>query len=294
LTNMELQIGHEHEVASASMLRVASLYEAKTSVILRRYGPGPRVHYHTGFVGEVRTSPTTVALRAQLVESQERMLRYASDFLNLHRIKFRDILDVGCGLGGSAIFLAQEFGARVTAITIAPSHIELIAEFARRAGVESQVLPVLCEASAVPGKKCFDLAVAVESSSLFPRRPWFQRLARIMRSGGRVFVFDCFLKDCKYEEPFNRHWCAQIGTAEEYIDAARDAEFRLVANEDTSLRTATFWTTTLELIRAEAEEMRPNAVQLRAIKESFETHRLMRQGLIDGGLRQLMMTFIKA
>ena len=240
------------------------------------------MHYHTGFVDESRPSASPAGLRAQLVESQERMLRYASDAWNFHKMDFRDILDVGCGLGGSAIFLAQEFGASVTGITIAPSHIELIAEFARRAGVESRVSPILCEASAVPGERCFDAAIALESSSLFPRRPWFRCLARLMRSGGRVFVFDCFLERCEYEAPFNTHWCGQIGTAQEYIDAAREVGFRLTASEDTSLRTATFWRTTLELIRAEAKELRDSA-QLPAIEESFETHRLMGQGLIDGG-----------
>jgi tocopherol O-methyltransferase len=238
--------------------------------------------------------PSPTALRAQLVESQERMLKYASDSWNLKQIALRDILDVGCGLGGTAIFLAQEFGVHVTAITNAPSHIELIAEFARRAGVASRVIPVLCDASAVPGERCFDSAIALESSSLFPRRPWFQCLARLLRPESRIFVFDCFLEHSEYEEPFNRHWCGQIGTAEEYVDAAREAGFRVVAIEDTSPKTATFWTTTLALMSAEVKQLPPDSVQPRAIENSFQTHQLMRQGLIDGGLRQLMMTFIKA
>jgi tocopherol O-methyltransferase len=279
--------------AKPASMRVASLYEAKTDAILRRYGPGPRVHYHTGFVDDLTLSTSPAALRAQLFESQERMLKYASISWKLGSIDFREVLDVGCGLGGTAILWAQEFGAHVTAITIAPSHIALISEFARRAGVESLVTPLLCDASAVLGERCYDAALAIESSSLFPRRPWFRCLSKLLRSKGRVFVFDCFLQRREYEEAFNRHWCAQIGTAEEYVTAAREQGFRLEAIEDTSLRTATFWTTTCALIRAEAKESRPDKSQLRAIEESLETHESMRRGLLDGGLRQLNMTFIK-
>jgi cyclopropane fatty-acyl-phospholipid synthase-like methyltransferase len=272
---------------------VAALYEHKTRSILQRYGPGPRVHYHTGFVNDSELATTPAALRALLVESQEQMLKYAAHSWKLRSIEFLDVLDVGCGLGGSAIFFAQEFGARVTAVTIAPSHIELIAGFARQAGVESRVIPLLCEASAVPGHECFDAAIAIESSSLFSREPWFDCLARIVRPGGHVFVFDCFLRRSEYEAPFNRHWCARIGTEEEYVTAARQSGFRFVAREDVSFRTATFWKSTLQLIHAEARETRPDSSQLQTIEESLETHEVMLQGLLDGGLRQLNMTFIK-
>lgn len=291
---MEYRAELEAAVAPVSMQQVADLYEAKTSAILQRYGPGPRVYYHTGFVDAPKALSTTAALRSQLVESQERMLKYASDSWRLQSIEFRDLLDVGCGLGGSAIFWAQEFGARVIAITIAPSHVELVARFARQAGVESQVMPLLCDASTVPGEGCFDAAIAIESSSLFPRRPWFRCLARLLRPAGRVFISDCFLERSEYEEPFNHHWSGQIGTVEEYVDAARECHFRLETIEDISFRTATFWTTTLALIRAEANEARRDPSRRRIIDESLRTHSLMRQGLLDGGFRQLLMSFAKA
>ena len=286
-----------HEELSASTVaweRVRDLYEAKSASILHRYGPGPRVHYHTGFVDDLDLPTTPAGLRACLVESQERMLRYAADVWQLGKFCTRNWLDVGCGLGGASIFMAQEFGAHLTAITIAPSHIELISRFARQAGVESLVKPIVCEAAAVPGRSRFDAAFAIESSSLFAREPWFRCLARVMRAGSRVFVFDCFLVRNEYEAPFNRHWCAQIGTESEYVDSARAAGFFLAAREDTSLRTATFWKTSAALIRAEVEETQPDPVKLPAIEESCLTHEVMRRGLLEGGLRQLNLTFIKA
>ncbi len=292
--NVESPSGVTAFVARAANQRVANLYEAKTAAILERYGSGLRVHYHTGFVEGGQRPTTAAALRAQLFESQERMLRHASDFWQLRNPGLRNLLDVGCGLGGSAIFWAQEFGARVTAITVAPSHVALVAGMARRAGVESRVRPMLCDAAAVAGENCFDAAIAIESSSLFPRHSWFNCLARVLRPGGRVFIADCFVVRSEYEEPFNRHWCGQIGAVTEYIEAAQACHFKLLEIEDVSLRAATFWTTTLELIRAEAIESELGPSKPRSVEESFRTHSLMRQGLLGGGLRELLMAFTKS
>jgi SAM-dependent methyltransferase len=146
---------------------VAEFYDQKTRTVLRRYGPGPRAHYRTGFVDELEVSDTTVALRKQIVAAQERVLYHAGEFWQLRRFPFRDVLDAGCGLGGGAIFWAQEFGAHVTAVTIAPSHVDLVAKFAAQAGVESRVRPLLCDALKVPGDSCFDAAIALDSSDTF-------------------------------------------------------------------------------------------------------------------------------
>ena len=60
-------------------LPAVAYYERKTNEILRRYGPGPRVHYHTGLL---RAPPSPGApiteLRRELVDSQEEALRYAA------------------------------------------------------------------------------------------------------------------------------------------------------------------------------------------------------------------------
>jgi cyclopropane fatty-acyl-phospholipid synthase-like methyltransferase len=178
------------------------------------------------------------------VISQERLLEYASEAWRIASIPFRKVLDVGCGLGGGAIFLAQNFGADVTAVTIVPSHVDLIAAYAKHAGVESLVRTLLCDA-AVPGRALYDAAIAIDSSSSFERRPWFHALHRLLRSGGYVFIFDCFLGRAEYAEPFNCHWCARIGSIDEYLIEAKEAGFRLDQLEDISSRVFNFWSTTL-------------------------------------------------
>jgi tocopherol O-methyltransferase len=280
-------------VLPPSLESLAAYYDGKTQAILRRYGPGPRVHFHTGLASEPRPGAGLAELRAWLVDAQERMLRYGAEAWQIPAIRFADVLDVGCGLGGGAIFWAQKFASKVTAVTIAPSHIELVRMFAAEAGVGSRVQALLCDALAVPGSNCFDAAVAIDSSSSFPRAPWFERLSRLLRPGGHVFIFDCFLVRPEYEEPFNRHWCAQIGTMEEYLTAARQAGFLLKRIEDVSPLAVHFWTATLAFMEAETQTKSLSKLETGKLEESSRIHALVRQGLREGGLRHTLMAFVR-
>jgi len=273
--------------------KLVNYYEAKTRTILARYGPGPRVHYHTGLLNELASVDAQGEdLRRLLVSSQERMLWYAAATWDARLNLSGDVLDVGCGLGGGSIFWAQEFGAKVTAVTIAPSHVELVERFAEQAGVGPQVQPLLCDALAVPGESCFDTAIAIDSSSSFQRKPWFHRLASLVRSGGCVFIFDCFLIRDEYREPFDRHWCAQIGTINEYLAAAEEANFVVKRIEDVSAQAVNFWRTTVALMHTRANECL-NYSQRAELEDSLRTHALVRQGLVDGGLCHVLLSFVR-
>jgi len=274
---------------------VIAYYESKTRSILERYGPGPRVHYHTGLVDDPGPldSSSTEELRQLLVVAQERMLYHAANVWDASSTLSGDVLDVGCGLGGGAIFWAQEFGARVTAVTCVASHVDLVGRFAAQAGVASQVQPVLCDALAVPGESCFDAAVAVDSSCHLSRKEWFRRLSSLLRPRGRAFIIDCFLARSEYEEPFNRYWQTCIGTIDEYFAAARESGLRIELVKDISHRTQHFWTTTLALMQAEAREREASHAQAARLELSIRAHNLVRNGLTEGGLRYALMSFFK-
>ena len=278
---------------NAKRSELLAFYENKTQAILRRYGPGPRVHYHTGLVEDDRNIGQTDArrLRELLILSQENLLRYAAKIWKLDSLAGCEILDVGCGLGGAALFLAQEFGVRVTALTIAPSHAELVRQFAAQAGVSELVIPMVGDALEVSGENRFDAAIAIDSSSSFPRAPWFRRLATVLCPGGRVLIADCFLEDRKYEQAFNAHWCAQIGTLSEYLHAAQTAGFSQEAIQDVSVQARQFWSLSLSLMRHEETARNPDASSSARLKVSRQMHRLVREGLASGGLRHLLLSF---
>jgi SAM-dependent methyltransferase len=281
-------------VTSPSILQdIVAYFESKTKPILERYGPGPRIHYHTGLVDDPpRKSASIRELRHALVDGQERMLRDAAEVWEAPQSLSGEILDVGCGLGGGSIFWAQEFGARVTAVTCVPSHADHVARFAAEAGVGERIEPLVCDAAEVPGETRFDAAVAVDASGYLPRRDWLNRMASLLRPGGSVFIIDCFLEDPKYAGLFNSHWHTRIGTLDEYFAAARDSGLKTGSVDDVTDRTVHFWTTTLALIDAESASAE-GAVAGRHAR-SREAHSLVFDGLTNGGLRYAMLAFTKS
>jgi tocopherol O-methyltransferase len=280
--------------AGVPLNEVASYYDDKTEAIIKRYGPGPRVHYHAGLVDEPQGLDAPIAeLRARLIAAQERTLRRASGAWNAPANLSGEVLDVGCGLGGGSIFWAQEFGARVTALTCVPSHADWVARFAGEAGVGSRVFPLIADANELQGRDYFDAAVAVDSSCHLRRHDWFQRLAALLRPGGGVFICDCFLGRSEYAEPFDRYWHTRIGTIDEYLRAADAAGFRAGPIEDLSHRARDFWTLTSAVIEAEAQEDAANESGKRRYQASLREHALLRDGLDSGGLRYALLRFSK-
>jgi len=274
---------------------IVAYYEPKTQDLLRRYGPGPRLHYHTGIIDEPGPLDISLsALRKEIVAAQERVLHHAAKIWQAQSTLCGEVVDVGCGLGGGALFWAQEFGAQVTAVTCVPSQVEWVARFAAQAGVASRVHPLLCDALEIPGENRFDTAVAVDSCCHIPRQALFDRLATLLRPGGRVFVTDCFLVRPEYEELFNRHWHVRIGTMEEYRTAARQAGLREESVEEISPRVEYFWAMTHALIQAEARGKKLTAPEGAKFTEALQAHALVRQGLADGGYRYALMSFCKS
>jgi len=274
---------------------VTAYFEGKTKAILDRYGPGPRVHYHNGLLDDPPPPDAPAQfLRRLLVDAQERLLRYAAESWGASFALRGDVLDVGCGLGGGSIFWAQEFGARVTAVTCVPSHIEWVSRFAAQAGVGSKIEAVLCDAAKMPGENRFDAVVAVDSSGYLPRGDWFRRLACLLRPGGRIFIVDCFLARPENREPFDCHWRTNIGTIDEYVAAAHEAGLRPASIENISHRTQHFWTTTLALSEAEVQDGTLDQADRVRREASLRAHALVRKGLGDGGLLYALMSFSKA
>ncbi|MCG8592525.1 MAG: methyltransferase domain-containing protein [Proteobacteria bacterium] len=235
----------------SSSVAVARYYAAKTDPILTKYGPGPRVHYHSGWVDPLsppERPQTRDALRTALVAAQENLLellakRWAADPHMQGRV-----LDVGCGLGGTALFLADRFGTRVAALTNVPSHAHVVARFAHRAGLSDRVRPVVADAHAVPARGGFDAAIAIESSCYLTRDRWFAELARLLGVGSTLTLVDCFVRERAAARHFDRHYHCQLGTRNEYERAAVQAGFRLDTCESLNEGGAGFWKLSLTWI----------------------------------------------
>ena len=221
---------------------IVAWYERKTEGILRKYGPGPRVHFHTGII-EPSISPDSdmEGLRKQLVQSQERLLLEATKFWDAKRNLRGVVLDVGCGLGGSSIFLAQKYGVHVFALTNVPGHLKYVDKFAAQAGVQDKITSVFGDACAIPVEQAFDAVVAIESSCYLNRKIWFEHLAQKTHSKSLIFIADCFTETDEVRKPFDEYWLTQIGSLDDYKLAAKAACFNLTGLLDLTAETTRFW-----------------------------------------------------
>src|SRR6478735_1794668 len=67
------------------------------------------------------------------------LLRMNEVMAEVAKIKSSDvILDAGCGIGGSSIFLAQKIGCNVTGISLSEKQVNKAREVTKQKGVESK------------------------------------------------------------------------------------------------------------------------------------------------------------
>jgi tocopherol O-methyltransferase len=79
-----------------------------------------------------------------------------------------DILDIGCGFGATSLYLAKQFNATVTGITISPVQVEMAIVAA--AGQNLDVTFLSMDAEAMSLHKKFDVLWSVESISHYQNR----------------------------------------------------------------------------------------------------------------------------
>lgn len=279
---------------NANAARVVAYYETKTASILAKYGPGPRVHFHSGLADATQPRDATPeALRAALVASQEEVLRDAARAW-CDGAAFRgDLLDVGCGVGGGALFWAMEHGARVTALTNVAAHVPLVRRFAAQAGVADRVAACVGDAESLAGPARFDAAVAIESSCYFDRAAFFASLARVLRSRARVHLVDCFVVRPESAAHFDRYFLCSMGSLESYERAAARAGFALEKSERLNARAAGFWALSQAWSRAHLAET-ADATERARLLRSIAEHEHFRLAYTDGGVDFLRVTFARA
>jgi tocopherol O-methyltransferase len=157
----------------------------------------------------------------------------------------RDVLDVGCGHGGTAVYLAQQHGCRVLGITISEKQAQIAREYAARAGVGEQVTIVDSNAETFeyPTEQ-FDLVWTVESSEHFANKSaYFQNAGRALRVGGQLLLsaWTGSMASPRVREVARRSMCPELWTSAQYESAISTAGLRVRVTEDLSDRVARTW-----------------------------------------------------
>lgn len=105
------------------------------------------------------------------------------------------VLDAGCGIGGSSIWMAKEHGNTVTGITISASQANYAKQHAKRHKVSKLAHFEVTDFCQTPfADESFDVVWALESSCHALNKGDFLKEAyRLLRKGGRLVVCDGFI-----------------------------------------------------------------------------------------------------
>ncbi|WCL47777.1 methyltransferase domain-containing protein [Leptospira sp. GIMC2001] len=110
--------------------------------------------------------------------------------------KGSSILDAGCGVGGSSIYLANAFRCRVTGISLSKNQIETATANAMQANVSDLVDFKVCDYKDTGlESESFDVIWAIESVCHVPNKHDFINEAwRLLKPGGKLIVADGFYR----------------------------------------------------------------------------------------------------
>lgn len=148
------------------------------------------------------------------------------------------VLDAGCGLGGTARAFAAEFGCKVTGIDLTPEYVAIATELTRRVGLDKKCTFTTGSVLALPYKNStFDAAVTCHVGMNIPDRAAFYReVARTLKHGGRFCVFDV-MKGPTDGLPFPMPWAETeatsfVRTRDETERFLQDAGMTIVAENN--------------------------------------------------------------
>jgi len=105
------------------------------------------------------------------------------------------VLDAGCGIGGSSIWMAKQHGNQMTAITISNQQTIHAAQHAKRQGVADKTDFQVSDFCETPfADESFDVIWGLESvCHALNKGDFLKEAFRLLRPGGRIVVCDGFI-----------------------------------------------------------------------------------------------------
>lgn len=229
--------------------KIAQFYDASSGLWEQTWGE----HMHHGYYGRKGTYK---------LNRRQAQIDLIEELLTWGQIKQPEsILDVGCGIGGSTLYLAEKYNATAKGITLSSIQATRATERARAAVLDSRVSFEVADALNTPfADNSFDLVWSLESGEHMPDKARFlQECYRVLKPGGKLILAtwchrptNSLAGELTRDE---RHHLAEIYrvyclpyviSLPEYEEIARDCGFLKLKSDDWSIAVAPFWDTVIE------------------------------------------------
>ena len=140
----------------------------------------------------------TVAQLAPLDQFHVRGLRATAELADAARVApSTRVLDLGCGIGGPARYLADTFGCKVTGVDLSPAFIEAATYLTARCALSGHATFQTGDALHLPFEDAaFDTVFLQHvAMNVEDRAALYAEIRRILGPGGRFATYDLVLRD---------------------------------------------------------------------------------------------------
>jgi len=178
--------------------KIIEYYDTTENAYKDSWDLGNSLAIHYGYHDE-----STKNFPASLLRMNEVMMETAA-------VKSSDhVLDAGCGIGGSSIFLVEKTGCSVTGISLSERQVKKAGEIAEKKGMNGKIrFEVMNYGQTSFPDQSFDTVWGCESICYADDKEQFITEAfRLLKPGGRLVVADGFVTAFENNQhPIVRHW----------------------------------------------------------------------------------------